>query len=110
MTLKIKSILLAVTAVVGIGLAGCETNADIELKRAEKALNEALAVGADASASDDYMKAEQLLIEAQELARNNKILEARQTAVEAKIIAEDARNKAVEMQKILDDEASRLGK
>jgi len=96
--------------VAAIGFTGCETTADPELKRAEKALNEALAIGADASASEDYMKAEAMLIEAQELARDNKILEARQMAVEAKVIADDAKTKAQEQAKILEEEAGRLGK
>ncbi len=110
MKLTLKAMLFALLIPLATGLAGCETTADIELKRAEKALNDALAVGADASASDDYSKAEELLIKAQELARDNKILEARQMAVEAKVIADDAKRKAEERQRILDDEADRLGK
>ena len=110
MTRKTKALLLGVTISIAMVMAGCETNADIELKRAEKSLNEALAAGADASASDDYQKAEQLLTQAQELAKANKILESRQTAVEAKICADDALRKAQEQQKILDDEANHLGK
>jgi hypothetical protein len=110
MKLTPKLMLLALLIAVATTMTGCETNADSELRKAELALNEALAVGADASASDDYMKAEELLIKAQELARDNKILEARQTAVEAKVIADDAKRKADERQRILDDEADRLGK
>lgn len=110
MTFRIRSFLLSAVLVAAIGFTGCETTADPELKRAEKALNEALAIGADASASEDYMKAEAMLIEAQELARDNKILEARQMAVEAKVIADDAKTKAQEQAKILEEEAGRLGK
>ena len=110
MKLTTKAMLLALLIPFVVGLTGCETSADTELRRAEKALNEALAIGADASASDDYSKAEELLIKAQELARDNKILEARQMAVEAKVIADDAKRKAAERQSILDDEAERLTK
>ena len=110
MKFPLKAMLLALLITFSAGLTGCETNADVELKKAEKALNDALDVGADASASDDYMKAEELLIKAQELARDNKILEARQTAVEAKVIADDAKRKAEERQSILEAEAERLGK
>lgn len=110
MRLTLKSTLLTILIVLAFVFTGCETNADIELRRAEKSLNEALNVGADASASDDYMKAEELLIHAQELARDNKILEARQVATEAKIIADDAKRKAEERQRILDDEATRLSR
>jgi len=105
-----RIILAGVTLLLGIFLLGCETTADPELKRAEKSLNEALALGADASASDDYSAAEQLLVQAQELARENKILEARSTAIEAKIRADEAKKKAEEMARILEDESSRLGK
>jgi len=110
MKLTLKALLLALLIPFAFAMTGCETSSDVELRRAEKALNEALEVGADASASDDYMKAEELLIKAQELARDNKILESRQTAVEAKVIADDAKRKAEERQRILDDEADRLGK
>ena len=110
MTKPTRALLLGAIASLAFIFAGCETNADIELKRAEKSLNEALAVGADASASDDYSSAEQLLTEAQELARSNKILEARQKAIEAKLHADDAKKKAEEMAKILEDESNRLGK
>jgi len=107
---KTTTLLLGAALAAAFALSGCETTAEPELKRAEKALNEALAVGADASASDDYQKAEALLVHAQELARDNKILEARQTAVEAKVIADDAKTKALEHERILEAEAARLGK
>lgn len=110
MSFRIKSILLGAAFVAAFAFTGCETSADPELKRAEKSLNEALSIGADASASEDYQKAEQLLIQAQELAKDGKILEARQTAVEAKVIADDAKTKAQEQAKILEEEAGRLGK
>ena len=110
MKLTFTATLLALLIPLTVGLVGCETTADIELRRAEKALNDALEVGADASASDDYIKAEEMLIKAQELARDNKILEARQVAVEAKVIADDAKRKAEERQLILEQEAERLGK
>lgn len=110
MKLTMIAILLALLLPLAAGLTGCETTSDIELRRAEKALNDALAVGADANATDDYQKAEELLIRAQELARDNKILESRQTAVEAKVIADDAKRKSEERMRILEEEADRLGK
>ncbi len=110
MTIQLRALLLGMAVITVLIFSGCETSADIELKRAEKAINEAQAVGADATASEDFSSAEQLLSEAQELARSNKILEARQTAIEAKVRADDAKTKALEQAKILDDEAQKLGK
>lgn len=110
MRLTTRALLLALTALLATALAGCETTADPELRRAEKAINEALASGADASATEDYTAAEELLMKAQELARNNRILEARSTAIEAKLRANDAKIKADERLKILEAEAEQLGK
>ncbi|MFN3821794.1 MAG: DUF4398 domain-containing protein, partial [bacterium] len=81
---------------------------DRELQRAQTSLDKALQAGADEYATEDYFKAEQLLTQAQEYARQGKVMEARRTAVEAKIIADDAFSKALERQKILEEESERL--
>lgn len=95
---------------VGLIGGGCDTTADRELNRAQEALDKALHVGADEHATEDYTRAEQLLVQAQEMARQGKVSEARRLAVEAKILADDAYSKALERQKILEEEASRIGR
>jgi predicted S18 family serine protease len=107
---KSKLLLLGLTVLLAAAISGCDTSADRELRRAEESINAAQALGADASATEDFQSAEQLLMKAQDLARRDKITEARATAIEAKIRADDALRKAQEQQKILDDEADRLGK
>jgi len=91
-------------------VAGCDTTAERELRRAEKALDEANAVNADAYASDDYEAAEELFQEAVELNDNNRVQEARSAAIKAKLRAEDAKSKAEERLRILQDEMDRIGR
>ncbi|MFC2150155.1 hypothetical protein ACFLQV_01500 [Calditrichota bacterium] len=106
-----KALLLTVTLLTGtLLIMGCDTTANRELQRAEKALDEALDLSADAYASDDYMAAEELLMEAEELANDNRIQEARQAAIKAKLRAEESMKKAQEYHRIMEDEADRLGR
>lgn len=91
-------------------LIGCDATADREIKRAEQALDEALNVSADAYAPDDYSTAEELFQEAVALARDNRILEARNVAINAKLRAEDARKKAEERHKIMEEQSRKLGR
>ncbi|MBM3326804.1 MAG: DUF4398 domain-containing protein [Calditrichaeota bacterium] len=107
---RIIILLLGVAALLAFTLSGCDTSADRELKRAEEALNKALRIGADANATEDYVKAEGLLVEAQERAQKNEIAEARRLAIESKIIAEDAYRKAEERQKIIEHEMEKIGR
>ncbi len=96
--------------VASVTLFGCDTTADRELRRAERALELADEVDAEASASDDYIKAEELFNEAVQLAEENRIQEARMAAIKAKLRAEDAKKKAEEHNRILDAEAEKLGR
>ena len=91
-------------------LIGCDTTAERELKRAEKAINEAQQANAEEYATEDYLAAELNLNEAVELAHNNRIQESRQAAIKAKLRAEDALRKAKERQNILDAEMDELGR
>lgn len=102
--------IITVCFLIAFVLVGCDTTADRELNRAERALDEALDVNADAYASDDYVAAEELLIEAAELARDNRIQEAREAAIKCKLRAEDAKKKALERHRIMEEEADRLGR
>lgn len=101
---------ILLVALVAFTFSACDTTADRELKRAERALDEALHFNADAHAPDDYIEAENLLQDAMELSRNKRIQEAREAAVKAKLRADDARRKAEERMRILDDESRRLGR
>ncbi len=91
-------------------LSGCDTTADRELARAEKALEAAMEVSADAHATDDYNKAEEYFQEAVELSHDNRVQEARAAAIKAKLRAEDARKKAEERLRILESEMEKLGR
>ena len=90
--------------------AGCDTTADRELRRAEEALDKAMAVSADAHATDDYNKAEEYFNLAQEANDRHKIQEAREYAIKAKLAAEDAESKSKERLRILEEEYDRLGR
>lgn len=107
---KLPFLLVLILFASSLILAGCDTSAERELKRAEKALDEALAFNADAYATDDYNAAEALMNEAAELSADNRIQEARQAAIKAKLKAEDAKRKAEERHKILSDEMDQLGR
>jgi hypothetical protein len=104
-----KLLTFAVILLAGL-IVGCDTNAERELRRAEKALDDAMAVNADAYATEDYNEAEAAFDEAQQLAKDNRIQEARTAAIKAKLSAEDARRKAEERKAILESEMDRLGK
>ena len=110
--MRYKTVLLltGLLIVFSVGLTGCDTTADRELRRAEKALDAADAADAEASATEDYLAAEEFFNEAVRLAEENRIQEARQAAINAKLRAEDALKKAEERQHILDAEAERLGR
>ncbi|MFH0765288.1 MAG: hypothetical protein V2A61_02595 [Calditrichota bacterium] len=106
----VSILLLSAALIIAVSLSGCDTTADRELRRAERALNEALEVNADSYATDDYTAAEELFQEAMELSRNNRIQEARAAAIKVKLRAEDAQRKAEERHRILQDEMDRLGR
>ena len=101
---------IILAALASSALIGCDTTAERELNRAEVALDKALDVNADAYASDDYMAAEELLIEASDLAKDSRIQEARAAAIKSKLRAEDAERKALERHKIMEAEMERLGR
>lgn len=108
--LKNALFIFVLTAIVAVSLVGCDTTADRELRRAEKALDEALEINADAYATDDYRRAEELLEEAAALANDGRIQEAREAAIKCKLRAEDAKRKAEERHQILDAEMDELGR
>ena len=103
-------IMVGLTMLFSLSLVGCDTTAERELKRAERALNEAQEYNAEEHATEDYLKAEELLVEASELAQDGRIQEARQAAIKAKLRAEDALRKAEERARILDAEMEELGR
>lgn len=103
-------ILTILVAFFSLSLTGCDVTAERELKRAEKAIEEARDINAEEHATEDYLAAEELLVEAVELAKDNRVQEARHTAIKAKLRAEDAANKAQERMKILDEEMDELGR
>jgi len=108
---RTKYLLSIITvALLAVALIGCDTTAERELKRAEKAINEAQQANAEEYATEDYLKAEQYLVEAVELAQDNRIQEARQLAIKAKLSAEDGLRKAQERQRIMESEMDRLGR
>ncbi len=106
------SILLLTVLIVTVSVfsTGCDTSADRELHRAEEAIIAAEEFNAEEHATDDFLKAEELLIEAAELAREGKIQKAREAAIESKLSAEDATLKAKERMRILDYEMEKLGR
>ena len=71
-------------------LTGCDFSARWDLKRAEKALNEADRVNAEHWAEKEYRKAQKALVEAMDLARVRSINAARDKALEARDWAEEA--------------------
>ncbi len=106
---KRSSVLVPILVVILTAiLAGCDTSAERELRRAEQSLDMAQQYGAEQYATEDYMAAQELLVEADQLARENRIQEARSLAVKAKLRADDALRKAKEYQKILEEEEDRL--
>lgn len=107
---RINLLIIILAVSTAVSLSGCDTSADRELRRAETALDEALDVGADRYATDDYQAAETYLVEAADLARENRIQEARSLAIKSKLRAEDATRKAKEYQQILQEEEERLYK
>jgi len=94
------TLLLCLAFFTGASLTGCVTNADREINRAKRALDAALDISADALASEDYNDAEELLDEAIKLSEENRIGEAKTTAIQAKLRAEDATRKAKERHQI----------
>ncbi len=103
-------ILTILVAVFSLSLTGCDVTAERELQRAERAIEEARDLNAEEHATEDYLAAEDLLVEAAELARDDRIQEARHVAIKAKLRAEDAAGKAQERMKILDEEMQELGR
>jgi len=106
----VNILLLSAALIFAIVLCSCDTTADRELGRAERALNDALEVNSDSYAPEDYTAAEELFQEAMDLSRDNRIQEARATAIKAKLRAEDAKRKADERHRILQDEMDRIGR
>ncbi len=103
-------ILVGLALIFTLNLIGCDMTAERELKRAERAINEAQQYDAEEHATDDYRAAEELLNEAAELAKDGRIQEARQTAINAKLRAEDAMRKAKERARILEQEMEEIGR
>lgn len=110
MASKILSLIIGLLLLISLTLTSCDTTSDRELRRAEKALDEALDLGADAYATEDYNAADELLQEAHALVKDNKIQASRDAAIRSKLKAEDAKSKAAERVRILNDEADRLGR
>ncbi|NQU05067.1 MAG: hypothetical protein HQ568_03165 [Calditrichaeota bacterium] len=106
------SILLLTVLMVTVSMfsIGCDTSADRELHRAEEAIMDAEEYAAEEHATVDFLAAEELLIEAAELAREGKIQKAREAAIKSKIRAEDATRKAKERMRILEHEMDKLGR
>ena len=104
------AILTILVAVFALSLTGCDVTAERELKRAETAIEEARDLNAEEHATEDYLAAEGLLVEAVELARDDRVQEARYIAIKAKLRAEDAANKAQERMRILGEEMRKLGR
>jgi len=108
---RLTAIIIAgLIALVSLSTVGCDVSAERELKRAERALDEALELAADRHATEDYEAAEELLIEAAELAKDKRIQEARMAAIKSKLRAEDAKRKAKERVMILEAEMEELGR
>ncbi|MDP8238383.1 MAG: hypothetical protein P9X24_04780 [Candidatus Hatepunaea meridiana] len=103
-------ILVGLITLLSLVITGCDTTAERELRRAETAIEEAREYAADEHATDDYNAAEELLIEAAELARDDRIQEARAAAIKSKLRAEDATRKAKERHRILEAEMEELGR
>jgi len=108
---QISALILAgFIAILSLSLVGCDTSAERELRRAEEALLNAEEYDAEEHATDDFTKAEELLNEAADLARDNRVQEAREAAIKSKLAAEDALRKAKERAKILEAEMENLGR
>ncbi|NQT33615.1 DUF4398 domain-containing protein [bacterium] len=110
MSRNLAVILTILVVVFSLSLIGCDVTAERELKRAETAIEEARDLNAEEHATKDYLDAEELLVEAAELARDDRIQEARHVAIRAKLRAEDAASKAQERMNILDEEMRELGR
>ncbi len=110
MTRSLALIMVGLIALLSLSLVGCDTTAERELQRAEEALLEAEEYSAEEHATEDFIRAEELLSEAAELARDNRIQEAREVAIKAKLRAEDAMLKAKERAKILEAEMEKIGR
>ena len=108
---RLTSLMVVALIVVAALLAvSCDTTAERELARAETALNEAARANASEFASEDYNAAEAAFVEAQQLAADNRVQESRAMAIKSKILAEDAKLKAEERQRILESEMDRIGR
>lgn len=103
-------ILVGFITSLSLSLISCDTTAERELRRAEEAILAAEQYDAEEHATDDFTKAENLLTEAAELAKDNRIQEAREVAIKAKLAAEDAMLKAQERAKILEAEMDKIGR
>jgi len=88
----ITPVILVLTAIV---MSGCDISARWDLRRAERALKEADNAHAEQWAEREYRKAQKYLVEAMDLARERKINEARDAALEAKDWAEEATDLAI---------------
>ena len=106
----LSMLLINMIVVVSFTAIGCDITADRELRRAERALDDASEVSADAYATDDYIAADELFQEAMDLSENGRIQEARTAAIKSKLRAEDATLKAKERLRILNQEHDRLGR
>ena len=109
--MRLKVFLMAgIIGILSLSLIGCDTSAERELNRAEEAINAAQDFNAEEHATDDYLKAEELLVEAADLARDGRVQEAREAAINSKLAAEDAMRKAKERMRILEAEMEELGR
>ena len=73
-----------------LALTGCDFSANGDLRDADKLLKEADKIHADQWAEPEYTKAQQLLVEAMDLAKVNAVNEARDKALESKSWAQQA--------------------
>ena len=110
MSLKAGLIISMFVILFSFSLTGCDVTAERELRRAEEAIEVARDLNSEEHATEDYLEAEELLIQASEMAKDNRIQEARQLAIKSKLRAEDATRKAKERQRILEAEMDELGR
>ncbi len=108
---KILTLLAGLTflAVAGLVLTGCDWTVRGDLKRAEKALNEADRWKAETWAEPEYRKAQKAFDEACTLARNNEVNAARDKAQEAYDWASEASEKAEARQRAIEEEQQKVG-
>ncbi len=107
MTKRNRILVIAFTLALSVSFSGCGLSAEEELQLTEEKLDEALNIGAENIARDEYRSAQEQFVKAMEHFRDGDTHTAKVLAKRARLRAEDAIMKVERHEQSLEDEENR---